>query len=63
MRSVAIVSLLLSALLSSGCLVGSLQPFYEADTLEFDEALLGEWENRDEGTVIQVDRGSGNRIK
>ena len=57
MRPVAIASLLLSALLSSGCLVGSLHPFYEAESLEFDDALLGAWENREEGTVIQVDRG------
>ncbi len=63
MRSVTIASLLLSALMSSGCLVGSLHPFYEADTLEFDEALLGQWENRDDGMVIQVERGEWKSYK
>jgi hypothetical protein len=63
MRSVNLASLLLSALLSSGCLVGSLHPFYDADSLEFDEALLGEWENREEALTIRVDRGEWKSYK
>ena len=63
MRPAAIASILLTALLSSGCLVGSLHPFYAPDTLEFDEALLGEWESRDDQSVIRVERGEWKSYK
>jgi uncharacterized protein YcfL len=34
-------ALLLAALLSAGCLVASLHPVYDDDSIVFDEALLG----------------------
>jgi hypothetical protein len=54
---------LLLALSSGGCLVGSLQPFYDEASIEFDEALLGEWENADDKTIIRVDRAEWKSYK
>lgn len=57
MRLAALAGLLVSALLSSGCLVVGLHPFYEDDAIEFDEALVGEWENAEDQSRIRVERG------
>jgi hypothetical protein len=57
MRSAAIAGLLLSAILSSGCLVASLRPIYDESSIEFDGALVGEWESTEDKTVVRVERG------
>ena len=41
MRVVRAVVGVIAAVASSGCLVLSLQPAYDADAVAFDEALLG----------------------
>lgn len=48
---------LLAALLSSSCLVVSLQPVYEPDTIAFDPALLGAWVSADDDVTLTVERG------
>ena len=63
MRCVAAVSLVCAAALSSGCLVVSLQPAYDTDSVVFDEALLGQWENRDDGSKATVERGEWRSYK
>lgn len=55
MRSLGLLAL--TALLSAGCLVSSLQPLYDDETLLFDERLLGTWENRESETNVVVSRG------
>jgi hypothetical protein len=62
-RCTAAASLAIAAVLSSGCLVVSLQPAYDADSVVFDEALLGQWQNRDDGAKATVDRGEWRSYK
>ena len=47
----------LAALASSGCLVLSLQPAYDAESVAFDEALLGVWTNADDETQATIEQG------
>jgi len=47
----------LSLLSSSACLVSSLHPVYQDDAIVFDDALLGEWENRESEVTASVSRG------
>jgi hypothetical protein len=50
-------------MLSSGCLVLALQPAYDAESVVFDEALIGEWENADDGTSATIERGEWRAYK
>jgi hypothetical protein len=52
-----------AALGSSGCLVISLQPAYDAQSVAFEEALLGQWESTDEGAKATVERGEWRSYK
>jgi hypothetical protein len=47
----------LGLLFASGCLVSSLHPLYEDDSIVFDDALLGEWENSESEITVSVSRG------
>jgi hypothetical protein len=49
--------LLLAAIFSSGCLVVSLQPAYDDESVAFEEALLGRWTNADDQTQATIERG------
>lgn len=60
LRACAVLGL---AVLSSACLVVSTQPFYDARSIEFDEALIGRWENADDRTLITVERGEWKSYK
>ena len=62
-RSIALSACLLTAMLSSGCLVLALQPAYNAESVVFDEALIGEWENADDGTSATIERGEWRAYK
>jgi len=44
-------------LVSSGCLVLSLQPSYDHESLAWDEALLGVWQNEEDNVTVTVERG------
>lgn len=46
----------IAALLSSACLVVSLQPVYEPDTIAFDPALLGTWIAGDDDMSLSFER-------
>ena len=48
-----------AALLSSACLVVSLQPVYEPETIAFDPALLGTWVAGDDEMTVSFERASG----
>jgi hypothetical protein len=48
---------LFAALLSSSCLVVSLQPVYEPETIAFDPALLGTWVSADDDLTVTFERG------
>jgi hypothetical protein len=45
-----------ASMASSGCLVLSLQPAYDADSVAFEEALLGVWVDADDETQATIDR-------
>jgi hypothetical protein len=62
-RPIALSACLLAAIVSSGCLVLALQPAYDAESVVFDEALIGEWENADDGTSATIDRGQWRAYK
>ena len=55
--------LLCAAALSSGCLVLALQPAYDAESVVFDEALVGQWENADDGSKAAIERGEWRSYK
>jgi hypothetical protein len=53
----AVFALLVGAVGSSGCLVVSLQPAYDDQSVVFDEALIGQWENAEDGEQATIERG------
>jgi hypothetical protein len=55
--------LLCTAAISSGCLVLALQPAYDAESVVFDEALVGQWENADDGARATIERGEWRSYK
>ena len=48
---------LMAALLSAGCLVGSLHPVYDDDTIVFEEGLVGTWANKESEITVVIERG------
>ena len=57
------VVVLAAALASSGCLVLSLQPAYDAASVVYDEALIGTWVNTEDETSATVERGEWRSYK
>ncbi len=62
MRALRLTIAAVAALLSSACLVVSLQPVYEPETIAFDPALLGPWIASDEEMTVTFERASGTPI-
>src|SRR6185436_15380711 len=54
---------LAAALASSGCLVLSLQPVYDAASVVFDDALIGTWVNTEDETSAIIERGEWRSYK
>jgi hypothetical protein len=46
-----------AALVLQGCFVGSLHPAYDEDSIVFDTALLGTWEEQESHVQVVVSRG------
>jgi hypothetical protein len=58
MRRIArVLPLVVVGLLSSACLVSSLQAIYDDESIVFDEALVGTWENRESEVTVAIARG------
>lgn len=57
MRGLRAVVASIAAVASSGCLVLSLQPAYDAESVAFDDGLIGVWTNADDQTQATVERG------
>jgi len=51
------VLLCLSPLASSACLVASLHPVYDDESIVFDEGLLGTWTNEESEIGVVIERG------
>jgi hypothetical protein len=56
-RKTALLAVLLSAAISSGCLVLSINPVYDETTIAWDPNLVGKWEDADDKSAMQIDRG------
>lgn len=56
MRALRVTTAVVAALLSSACLVVSLQPVYEPETIAFDPALLGPWIGSDQDMTVTFER-------
>jgi hypothetical protein len=56
-RRAASLVLAVSSLLSSACLVSGLHPVYDDESIVFDEALVGTWENRESEVTVALARG------
>lgn len=63
MRCRALLLLFAIALTSCGCLVVSLQPAYDEGSVVFEDALVGAWENADDGLRATVERGEWRSYK
>lgn len=58
MRALRLVLAILAPLVSSACLVVSLHPVYEPETIAFDPTLVGTWTAADEeGLSLTFERG------
>ena len=57
MRCASRLALFFAALISPGCLVLSLQPAYDNESIVSDEALVGSWSNTDDQTEATIERG------
>lgn len=58
MRQTGLAALVVAALASGGCLVVAFSPIYDDQTIEFDERLLGTWENAEEESSVVISRGT-----
>lgn len=56
MRALRLTIAAVAALVSSACLVVSLQPVYEPETIAFDPALLGTWVAADDDVSVSFER-------
>jgi hypothetical protein len=54
---------LLAAVLSNGCLVVSLQPAYDGQSIAFEDGLVGRWENADDRTSVDIERAEWRSYK
>lgn len=52
----ALMLILAAAIFSSGCLVLSLQPIYDADSIAWDEGLLGHWRAPEDNVEVTIER-------
>ena len=57
------LALVAAAICSGGCLVVSLQPLYDDQSIAFEEALIGSWENAEDGTRATIERGEWRSYK
>jgi hypothetical protein len=55
--------MVLAAVASSGCLVLSLQPAYDAASVVYDDALIGRWENAGDETTATIERSQWQSYK
>lgn len=53
-RLLVVLFFVLSLATLPGCLVVSLSPIYDEGTIDFDEALLGVWDNEDDRVTLEV---------
>ncbi len=62
-RNLTHAVLLAALLLSQGCVVLSLQPVYDDNSLTWDDGLLGRWRAAEDNVEVTVDRGEWRSYK
>lgn len=60
LRACAVIAL---AAVSNACLVVSLQPAYDADSVIFEQALVGVWQNTSDQTSATIERAEWRAYK
>ena len=58
MRLIGLSALVVVALASGACLVVAFNPIYDDLTIDFNDRLLGTWENAEDGSTVVVARGT-----
>jgi hypothetical protein len=56
-RVIRLALALVAATMSAACLVVSLHPVYDPETIAFDPALVGTWLSDEDGVTLTIDRG------
>jgi hypothetical protein len=51
------LALVLALLAAPGCLVVSLHPLYESESIGFDPALVGTWQDAEDNASMTIERG------
>jgi hypothetical protein len=62
-RVLLLVTLVATLAVAPGCLVLSLHPAYDDDSLTWDPALLGTWQDADDNASLQIERGDWKSYK
>ena len=57
MRCASRLALFFAALIAPGCLVLSLQPAYDNESIVSEDALVGSWSNTEDQTEATIERG------
>ena len=57
MRLLRLAWLAIAATLTQACLVVSLHPVYDPETIGFDAALVGTWASNEDTATVTFDRG------
>lgn len=57
MRTSGILPLVVALALAPGCLVLNVNPAYNDETIGWDPALLGSWDDADDKASMQIERG------
>jgi hypothetical protein len=52
-----IVALLIASIVAPGCLVISLNPAYDGETIGWEPALLGHWDDTEDKSSLDIERG------
>ncbi len=56
-RFLRVAALACAALLSAGCLVTTLQPAFDEQSIVFEPALVGRWVREEAGVTVVIERG------
>ncbi len=57
------IGVIVGATLLQGCVVLSLQPAYDDESLAWDDALIGHWRNAEDNVEVTVERGEWRSYK
>jgi hypothetical protein len=62
-RPFRLAAVLIGAIAAGGCLVLSLQPVYDDQSIAFEEGLVGRWDNTEDRTSVTIERAEWRSYK